>query len=311
VVAGIRIFAAGAALTALLAGPLAAHADARVKAVTDRLALESSSVLVLDATSGQVIFDKNPSTVVPIASLTKLMTAMVVLDSGADLQERITITDDDVDWLKGSSSRLRVGTVLTRDEMLGLTLMASENRAASALARSHPGGRAEFIRLMNEKARSLNLGGTHYAESTGLSSANVSTAEDLAVIVRAASTYPKIREYSTLRGMDVMVAGRPTQFRNTNGLVASPQWEIGLSKTGFIREAGRCLVMQATLAGRAVIIVLLDSWGRHSRLADANRIRNWIEAAAGIKRPVERVRVVSTPKKAKAQVASRARGRAS
>ena len=303
-----RIFAAGAALTALLASPLAAQADAR--AIADRLALESSSVLVLDAVSGQVIYDKNPSSVVPIASLTKLMTAMVVLDSGADLQEPIAVTDDDVDWLKGSGSRLRVGTVLTRDEMLGLTLMASENRAASALARAHPGGRADFIRLMNEKARSLNLGGTHYAESTGLSSANVSTAEDLAVIVRAASTYPKIRELSTMRGMDVMVAGRLTQYRNTNGLVASPQWEIGLSKTGFIREAGRCLVMQATLAGRAVIIVLLDSWGRYSRLADANRIRNWLEAAAGIKRPAPARATASVKKpKAKAQVATRTRGR--
>lgn len=331
---GVRLFISGAVLTALVAAASpGAQADPRARSSADRLGLESTSVLVLDEASGQVIYGKNPDSVVPIASLTKLMTAMVVLDSGADPVEEIAITDEDVDWLRNSGSRLRVGTVLTRDQLLRLTLMASENRAASALARAHPGGRAQFVRSMNQKALSLGLGGTHYAESTGLSSANVSTAEDLGTIVRSASTYPKIREYSTLRGMKVMVGTRMTQFRNTNGLVSSPQWDIGLSKTGFIREAGRCLVMQATLAGRAVIIVLLDSWGRYARLADANRIRHWMEAAAGIEHStpvrltparktrvritrVRRAPVRSTPvrstaasKKTKAQVASRVRGR--
>ena len=295
-------FLAGAALaglTAFFAVPQAALAQsARTQMSLDRLKLQSSAVLVLDQDSGQVLYGKNSQAVLPIASLTKLMTGMVVLDSDLDPNELIAITEEGVDWLRGSQSRLRVGTVLTRDELLRLTLMASENRAASALARAHPGGRAAFVRAMNQKAESLGLRGTHYAESTGLSSANVSTAEDLALIGEAAFSYPTIREYSTSRGLDVMVAGRRTAFRNTNGLVSSPQWEIGLSKTGFIKEAGRCLVMQAKLAGRAVIIVLLDSWGKYARLAAANRIPQWIEAAAGITRAAPRVASRKTPRKA-------------
>jgi D-alanyl-D-alanine endopeptidase (penicillin-binding protein 7) len=312
----VRKLLAGAVLGALslcitIPGVTLAQ-SARAKAVSDRLGLKSSSVLVLDQASGQVLYGKNPQAVVPIASLTKLMTAMVVLDADLEPEEPIAISEEDVDWLRGSHSRLRVGTVLTRDDLLRLTLMASENRAASALARAHPGGRPQFVQAMNEKARVLGLGGTHYAESTGLSSANVSTAEDLAVIAETAFSYPKIRDYSTLRGHDVPVAGRTMAFRNTNGLVASPQWQIGLSKTGFINEAGRCLVMQAKLAGREIIIVLLDSWGRYSRLADANRIRKWMEAAAGIKpAPVKAVKAVkATAKKMKSQLsASRSRGR--
>jgi len=301
---------AAAALSALalsisLPGTVLAQS---AKARSPGLSLESASVLVLDQASGQVLYGKNPQAVVPIASLTKLMTAMVVLDSQLDPEELITVTDDDVDWLRGSQSRLRVGTVLTRDDALRLTLMASENRAASALARAHPGGRVEFARAMNDKSGALGLRGTYYAESTGLSSANVSTAEDLAVIAETALSYPKIREYSTLRGHDVPVGGRSMAFRNTNRLVASPQWEIGLSKTGFIKEAGRNLVMQARLAGREVIIVLLRSWGKYSRLADANRIRQWIEAAAGIKRPAAK----AVRKKTRGALsASRTRGRAS
>jgi D-alanyl-D-alanine endopeptidase (penicillin-binding protein 7) len=271
---------------AVLAGALAAPAVASAEGIVSkvksaaRLALKSSSVLVLDQFSGEVLYGKNPNAVVPIASITKLMTAMVVLDAQSDPDEPITVTEDDVDWLRGSSSRLAVGAVLTRDQMLRLALMASENRAASALSRAYPGGRAAFVAAMNEKARSLGLQGTRYSDPTGLSSTNVSTAEDLATLVATAHTYPLIREYSTARGLDLQVGRRTVAFHNTNRLVANSGWDIGLSKTGFINEAGRCLVMQAKLAGRGVIIVLLDSWGKNSRLADAARIRQWIEVAS-------------------------------
>lgn len=268
---------------ALAAAPAASRAQEPQTKAHASLSLKSSSALVLDQGSGEVIYGKNPRAIVPIASLTKLMTAMVVLDADLDLRETITITDDDVDWLRGSHSRLRVGAALSRDDMLRLALMASENRAASALSRAYPGGRDAFVRAMNAKARALGLDGTRFADATGLSSANLSTAEDLATLAASAHAYPLIREYSTLRGFEVEVAGRPLAFRNTNRLVANPGWEIGLSKTGFINEAGRCLVMQAQFAGRGVIIVLLDSWGSYSRLADAVRIRQWLETASGVK----------------------------
>jgi D-alanyl-D-alanine endopeptidase (penicillin-binding protein 7) len=263
------------------------------------LNLASSSALVLDNESGKVLYGKNADSIVPIASITKLMTAMVVLDANLEPSEELIVTNDDVDWLRGSHSRLQVGFALSRDEMLKLALMASENRAASALGRHYPGGRAAFINAMNAKAQALGLQGTRFSDSTGLSSTNVSTAEDLAKMVRAAHEYPKIRDYSTLSNFTVVAGGRPLAFRNTNGLVTSPDWEIGLSKTGFINEAGRCLVMQATLAGRAVVIVLLDSWGRYTRTADAARIRKWLEIAAGY---------IAEPK---ARVAGKATARAS
>ena len=249
------------------------------------LNLGSASVLVLDEESGEVLYGKNAASVVPIASITKLMTAVVVLDAKLDPQEAITVTNDDVDWLRGSHSRLAVGVTLTRDEMLRLALMASENRAAYALSRYYPGGRVAFVQAMNAKAQSLGMHGTRYADSTGLSSTNVSTAEDLGKLVRAAHEYPEIRQYSTMTNFGVTANGRPLAFRNTNALVMSPDWEIGLSKTGFINEAGRCLVMQTKLAGRAVVIVLLDSWGRYTRTADATRIRKWLEVAAGYVSP--------------------------
>ena len=210
----------------------------------------------------------------------KLMTAMVVLDGHLDPNEAITVSEEDVDWLRGSSSRLPVGTTLTRDQMLRLALMASENRAASALSRAYPGGRPAFVQAMNDKARSLGLQGTRFSDPTGLSSANVSTAEDLATLVATAHGYPAIRDYSTTAGLEMQVGRRMLAFHNTNRLVAAAGWDIGLSKTGFINEAGRCLVMQAQLAGRGIIIVLLDSWGKNSRLADAVRVRQWLEAAA-------------------------------
>ena len=259
----------------------AGSASAAQKTDKGHLALQSSSALVLDEQSGSILLRKNTQAVLPIGSITKLMTAMVTLDADLDPEEPIAITEDDVDWLRSSHSRLRVGAVLSRDDLLHLALMASENRAASALSRAYPGGREAFVRAMNQKAHALALTGTWFSDPTGLSSTDVSTAEDLAALVRAAHRYTKIREFTTAAHYEVIVGGSRLAYRNTNRLVSNPSWEIGLSKTGFINEAGRCLVMQARLAGRAVIIVLLDSWGKHSRLGDANRIRKWLEVASG------------------------------
>jgi len=281
---GILVFGLAAALLAGMQPAMAErmaseHDETRLLA---KLKLQSSSALVLDQQSGEVLYDKNAQAVVPIASITKLMTAMVVLDANLAGDQKIAITQDDIDWLRGSHSRLRVGALLTRDELLRLALMSSENRAASALARSYPGGRAAFVQDMNLKSQLLGMNGSRFADSTGLSSTNVSTAEDLATLVRAAHHYPEIRNYTTSTGYAVNLGGRRSvAFHNTNRLVGSGAWDIGLSKTGFINEAGRCLVMQATLAGRGVIIVLLDSWGKYSRIADANRIRKLLEVASG------------------------------
>lgn len=277
--------ALAAALTLTSVAALAARAESE-DPVAAKLKLQSHAALVLDQQSGEVLYGKNAQTVAPIASITKLMTAMVVLDADLDPEERVQITQEDVDLLRGSHSRLKVGAVLTRDELLRLALMSSENRAASALGRNYPGGLEAFVRAMNLKAQSLGMSGSRFADSTGLSSSNVSTAEDLGTLVKAAHRYPKIREYSTSTGYEVSLGGRyPLAFRNTNRLVSSGAWDIGLSKTGFINEAGRCLVMQATLAGRAVIIVLLDSWGKYTRIGDANRIRKWLEVTAGSASP--------------------------
>jgi len=242
----------------------------------DPLDLRSSVALVIDQDTQQVLFSKNPDAVLPIASITKLMTAMVVLEAGQSLDEQLAITQDDVDTEKGSGSRLRVGSSLSRGDMLHLALMASENRAANALGRHYPGGLALFVDAMNRKARSLGMTNTRYVEPTGLSSANQSSAHDLSVLVRAASEHQLIRELSTMADASVTVGSRSMQFRNTNGLIRNPSWEIGLQKTGYISEAGRCVVMQAQLAGRKLIMVLLDSAGRYSRIGDAERLRNWI-----------------------------------
>jgi D-alanyl-D-alanine endopeptidase (penicillin-binding protein 7) len=240
------------------------------------LDLKSSVALVIDQDTQQVLFSKNPDAVLPIASITKLMTAMVVLEAGQSLDEQLSITQDDVDTEKGSGSRLRVGSTLSRGDMLHLALMASENRAANALGRHYPGGLKVFVDAMNRKARSLGMTNTRYVEPTGLSSANQSSAHDLSVLVRAASEHQLIRELSTTADASVNVGSRSLQFRNTNGLIRNPSWEIGLQKTGYISEAGRCVVMQAQLAGRKLIMVLLDSAGRYSRIGDAERLRNWI-----------------------------------
>jgi D-alanyl-D-alanine endopeptidase (penicillin-binding protein 7) len=244
--------------------------------------LRSNAVLVLDQESGEVLLGKNTHSVLPIASITKLMTAMVTLDASLDPDEVLTVTKADVDSLKRSHSRLQVGAELRRDDMLRVALMASENRAASALARSYPGGTGAFVQAMNLKAYLLGMTGTHFADPTGLSSANVSTADDLAKLVYAAQGYAQIREYSTTSAHQVRVGRRELKFRNTNRLVRVSGWEIGLSKTGYISEAGRCLVMQAKMAGRTLIIVLLDSWGKYTRTADAARIRQWLDPSVRI-----------------------------
>ncbi len=253
-----------------------------VEQESGELALQSAAVVVQDPLSGEVLYEKNSGAVLPIASISKLMTAMVVLDAQQSLNETLTIGEDDVDTLKGTHSRLKVGVQLPREEMLLLALMASENRAASALSRHYPGGRQAFIAAMNRKAQAIGLNDTHFSDPTGLTSENVSSARDLARMVSAASHYPLIRELSTTTDHTVMVEGRPTAFRNTNPLVRSPTsgWEIALQKTGFIREAGKCLVMQAWLSNRPVVIVLLDSWGKLTRIGDANRIKHWIESVA-------------------------------
>lgn len=241
-------------------------------------ALASASVLVTNQATGEVLLEKNAESVVPIASITKLMTAMVVLDGQQSLSESVRVTDEDIDTLKGSSSRLPVGTELSREEMLRLALMASENRAASSLARNYPGGMPAFVAAMNRKAAAIGLTDTRFHDGTGLNSGNVSSARDLTKMVAAASRYPLVREFSTTAEHDVEVGGRLRRFANTNALVRGGEWEIGVSKTGYISEAGRCLVMQAWLHEKPLIIVLLDSVGKFTRIADAQRIRKWLDA---------------------------------
>ncbi|HZM34116.1 MAG TPA: D-alanyl-D-alanine endopeptidase [Burkholderiales bacterium] len=240
--------------------------------------LRSSSALVLDAATGEVVINKNSDAVVPIASITKLMTAMVILDRGLDLRTKIVLSRDDLRAIRGSRTRLRSGASLTRGELLLLSLMASENLAAAALGRTYPGGMDAFVEAMNAKAKVLGMSESVFVEPTGLSPQNVSNALDLAVLVRAANEYPLIREYSTQERATVFIYKRPVAFGNTNRLVRSSHWDIDLSKTGYISQAGRCLVMRVHVAEKDLIVVLLDSWGRQSRIGDANRIRKWVES---------------------------------
>lgn len=249
------------------------------------LAVHSASALVFDQKAGDALFQKNANAVAPIASITKLMTAMVVLDGMPNLEAPISIADDDIDTLRGSRSRLHVGAVLNRETALLLALMSSENRAAHALARHYPGGLPAFVAAMNDKAQSLGMLNTHFDDPTGLSSSNVSTAHDLARMVSAAYRYPLIREWSTTPGATVEVSGRQLAFNNTNPLVKSPAWDVGLSKTGYIHEAGKCLVMQARVAEKPVVIVLLDSAGKLTRVGDANRIKRWMESSHAANKP--------------------------
>lgn len=244
----------------------------------DPLDLHSSVALVLDQETLEVLVDKNAQAVLPIASLTKLMTSIVVIEAEQPLDEVLSITQADVDTEKWSGSRLAVGTQLSREEMLHLALMSSENRAAHALGRHYPGGLAAFVEAMNAKAQLLGMSGSRFVEPTGLSSQNQSSARDLALLVDAAYQHPLIRELSVSQEHAVAVGRRTLQYRNTNRLVRNPEWDIGLQKTGYISEAGRCLVMQAELAGRKLIMVFLDSTGKYSRVGDAERVRRWVEA---------------------------------
>jgi len=244
----------------------------------DPLDLKSSVALVLDQNNAEVLFEKNANVALPIASITKLMTGLIVVEAGLDMNEILTVTDDDVDREKFTTSRLRVGAQMTRASLLHIALMSSENRAAAALGRNYPGGVPAFVEAMNAKARELGMNDTRYVDSSGLSSRNVASARDLAKLAIAAYNQPLLREYSTDPKSVVDAGGRLMHYNNTNYLVASPDWEIGLQKTGFINEAGRCLLMQAMIQGRAVIMVFLDSKGKQSRTADAGRVRRWLEA---------------------------------
>lgn len=242
----------------------------------DPLDLKSSVAYVVDQDTNEVLFSKNPSAVLPIASITKLMTALLVVEANQSMDEKLTISDDDKDTEKFTGSRLAVGTSLTRGELLHLALMSSENRAAHALGRSYPGGLEAFVAAMNAKARLLGMNDTHYVEPTGLSSRNQSSASDLAKLVKVAHSFPLLRELSTSPEYTVELGRRMVRFGTTNGLVRKGDWDIGLQKTGFINEAGQCLVMQAQLAGRKLIMVFLDSAGKYSRIGDAERVRKWL-----------------------------------
>jgi len=242
-----------------------------------KLRLRSAVALVQDQRTGEYLVEKQPEAVVPIASITKLMTAMVVLDAKLDLQETLSIELEDVDKLRNSRSRLPVHTRLTRGEAMMLALMASENRAAHALGRTYPGGLAALIQAMNAKAKVLGLQEARFEDPAGLSGGNQASARDLAKLVDAAYHYPQIRDFSTRDEATLHSGRRSLQFINTNALVRGHRWHIGLSKTGYIEEAGKCLVMQARLAERPVLIVLMDSWGKYTRLGDAQRIKQWME----------------------------------
>ena len=246
--------------------------------------LKSTSVLIVDESDSSILYARNSDVAHPIASITKLMTALVVLDAKQPLDEPIQISEDDRDWPKGSFSRLTVGTTLTRGDLMHLALMSSENRAAHALGNHYPGGITAMVSAMNAKAARLGMTSSHFVEPTGLSSENIASPEDLSKLVIAASKNPTIREYSTDRSYTVRVHRRLVEFHNTDNLVANPTWNIIVQKTGYIAEAGKCLVMNAVIEGRSVIIVLLDSMGKYTRVADAKRIKTWMESSVGATR---------------------------
>jgi D-alanyl-D-alanine endopeptidase (penicillin-binding protein 7) len=245
--------------------------------IDDQITLKSSVAYVIDQDTQEVLLSKNDQAILPIASITKLMTALVVREANLDMDESIMISVDDIDTEKGSGSRLRPGTTLTRGELLHLALMSSENRAAHALGRTYPAGLDAFINQMNAKAAQLGMRDTRYAEPTGLSSRNQSSAKDLATLVAFAANDSTLRELSTSNGFQVEVGRKTLKYRSTNRLVSNPNWDIDLQKTGYISEAGQCLVMQVKVAGRKLIMVFLDSAGKFSRIADAERVRRWLE----------------------------------
>ena len=245
--------------------------------------IKSQAALVFNAQNDRVIYDKNADKVMPIASITKLMTAMVTLDARLSPHEKITITNADVDKLKHSSSRLPVGSTYPRHELLRLALMSSENRAAAALGRTYPGGAKAFVSAMNAKAKKLGMNNSRFVDSTGLNSGNVATARDLAKMVSASNNYTAIREFSTTSQHSVSPGNKRSQLQyvNSNSLVRNQGWNINVSKTGYLSEAGRCLVMQAKISGQPMVIVLLNSWGKNTRIGDANRVKKWIESNQG------------------------------
>jgi D-alanyl-D-alanine endopeptidase (penicillin-binding protein 7) len=278
-----------ACLLFTLGAPALAQEDAAASAVFHSGApnLRSGIALIYDETGQRPLYAKGADTVAPIASITKLMTAMVILDARLPMEEPITLTREDEDRYKRSRSRMRRGMTVTRGDLLKLALIASENRAAAALARTFPGGTAAVVELMNRKAQALGMTDTHFVDPTGLHSENVSTAQDLVKMVLAAQSYPAIHEATTTGAHEVDVGhNRQMSFRNTNPLVRNAKWEIGLSKTGYISEAGRCLVMEARISDRPVVIVLLDSWGKRTRVGDANRVRHWMESSTARATPI-------------------------
>ena len=278
----LALFVAAALSTGAFAADKQPAKATRASAVVDAataLSLKSAGVLVLDPTTGQTLYSKNADEVTPIASITKIMTAMVVLDAKLALEEPIQITTEDIDLLKNTKSRLPINSHFRRDDLMRLALMASDNRAASALGRNYPGGLPAFVDAMNAKSRELGLTHTRFVDSSGLAPGNVSSAGDLGKLVAAASNYDLIREYSTTEAVNVTLpdSKRKLSFVNTNRLVRGSDWQIGLSKTGYISESGMCLVMQAMISNQPVVIVLLDSWGKLTRVADAQRIKKWLE----------------------------------
>jgi serine-type D-Ala-D-Ala endopeptidase (penicillin-binding protein 7) len=256
-----------------------AHAHAhRAALALDGPGLRSAAALVFDETHSSVLYARNADVAMPIASISKLLTALTVADARQPMDEVIEITEDDRAIGKGAFSRLTVGTRLTRGDLFHLALMASENRAAHALARNYPGGLAAFMHAMNAKARELGMTSSRFVEPTGLSSENVASPEDLSKLVMAAAKNLTIRQYSTDPGYEVRIGRRMIGFHNTNSLVSNPAWDIVVQKTGYIEEAGRCLVMQTVIDGRTIVIVLLNSFGKQTRVADAARIRRWMES---------------------------------
>lgn len=241
--------------------------------------LSSGAAMIINQQTGKTLYAKNATAQMPIASITKLMTAIVTLDAGLPLDEQITVSREDVDYLRNTYSRLALGTTLTRAQLLHLALMSSENRAASALGRSYPGGLPAFVRAMNRKAQQLGMTRTRFVDSSGLHAENVSTAADLVKMVNAGYKYNLIREMTTSVSYEVPYKRRTLPYRNSNVLVKNKDWNIGLSKTGFLNEAGRCLVMQAQIARQPIIIVLLDSMSKYARIGDANKIKRWIESS--------------------------------
>lgn len=276
----VVVAAATASTAAIAANQISKPVIEQSNDIAQSLNLESKAALVMNAVTGEVLYAKNTNQAVPIASITKLMTAMVVLDAKLPLDEAITISEEDIDRMRNTSSRLSVGTVLSRAELLLLALMSSENRAAHALARTYPGGVNAAVAAMNRKAAALGMTQTRFEDGTGLSSNNVASPKDLVALVKTSNTYPLIRRFSTTGGHAVAIKDSVQQFNNTNALVKNPDWEIGVSKTGFINEAGKCLVMQAKIKSTPVVMVLMDSWGKYTRIGDAVRVKKWLESSS-------------------------------